>query len=135
MDNTVTKYLSLAIDILFLRQPTRTSLGLIFGMALRPIIKLLAIWAIVFEAVVTRLSFLEFGLLGLCLAHIPTAWSQFFGKKNYLSENEEKAFAMIRDLKLTEMEKQQLYLRVVEKVLEKTELKPEIENEIKKQLG
>lgn len=131
MNNILTKYLSMALDFLFLKQPTRSSLGLAFGMASRILIKILSIWVIVLQSVLANIDYFEFGLLGFCLAHIPTVRDYYSGKTNYLSENEEKAFSMINGLKITDFEKQKLYFKVVEKVLEKVELKPELEEEIR----
>jgi hypothetical protein len=134
--NSFTKYLSLTLDFLFLRHPTRTSLGFLFGVTSRTILKILAIWIIAIQTILaTSISVWEFGLLGICIAHFPTVKEYFSGKTNYLSENEEKAFAMIRNLNIPDYQKQNMYLKVVEKVLERVELKPEFQEEIKKHFG
>ena len=127
--NTLTKSITFAIETLFLRQPMRTSLGFVFGMGTRIITKILSIWVVALDAILVKVNLWEFGLLGICFAHISTIRNYYSGHVNYLSESEEKAFAMIRELKLPEHQKQLLYLKVVEKVLERVELKPEIKNE------
>lgn len=128
--DTFTKYLTLAVDILFLKQPMRTSLGLFLGLATKSILKILAIWISVAQAILSaNLAEWEYGLLGILLVHIPTAGHYLFAKVGYLSESEERAFSMIRELKLPEYQKQQMYLKVVEKVLDRVELKTEAEKE------
>ena len=129
--NIITKYTLLAVDILFLKQPIRTSLGLLYGLATKPILQILAAWLPVAKNILSaNLSDLQFGLLGIALVHIPTARHYLLGKVSYLSENEEKAFAMIRELKLPESHKQLMYIKVVEKVLARIELKPGIEDDV-----
>ncbi len=132
--NNLTKYLTFGVDFLFLKHPTRTSLGFILGVAFKPALKFLAVFIASLQAVLlASISVWEYGLIGLALFHIPTAVSLLMGKTRYLSENEEKAFKMIRELNIPDFEKQVMYLKIVEKVLERVELKPEIQNEIKNQ--
>lgn len=130
MNNIITKNFSLALDILFLKHPTRTSFGFIFGLATRVTLKVLSIWLTIFAVIVGTLNYWEFVILGITVAHIPTIKDAVTGKGNYFSEYEEKAFAMIKELKIPEHQKQNMYLKVVEKVLEKVELNPEIQEEI-----
>lgn len=130
MNNIITNNISLALDLLFLKHPTRTSFGLILGLATRVIFKVLSIWMPMLAVIVNTLNYWEFTILGIFIAHIATARDAIFGRCNHLSENEEKAFAMIRELKISDFYKQNMYLKVVEKVLEKVELNPEIQEEI-----
>jgi hypothetical protein len=130
----LTKYLKLAVDVLFLKQPTRSSLGLILGLSTRTVLKMIAAWSAIARTILdANISVWEYGLLGIALAHIPTAVGYFFYKPNYLSENEEKAFSMIRSLNIPDFQKQTMYLKIVEKVLERVDLKPELQNEINRQ--
>src|SRR5688572_17554051 len=97
--NNLTKYLTLAIDFLFIKQPARTSLGVIFGAASKYIITILAVWITAFQALLAaKISIWGYMLLGLAFFHLPTAIRVLAGKHNYLSEDEERALAMIREL-------------------------------------
>lgn len=130
----LTRYLKLAVDILFLKQPTRSSLGFIFGLSTHTVLKMIAAWSVIAQTILNAgISIWEYGLLGIALVHIPTAIGYFFFKPNYLSENEEKAFFMIRSLNIPDFQKQTMYLKIVEKVLERVDLKPELQNEINRQ--
>jgi hypothetical protein len=77
----------------------------------------------------------NWGILGILILHIPTLRFYLFSKASHLSENEEKAFAMIRELKLPEPHKQEMYLQIVEKVLERVEIKSNLNQEIKNRFG
>jgi hypothetical protein len=127
--NNFTQYIGISTDILFLRHPMRTSFGLLFGIVLRIIIELLTIWVITLEVILLRISYWEFGLLGIFLAHLTTAKDYFVGKTNYLSEEEEKLFTMIRESKATELEKQRWYSKVIEKAIDRAEFRPELRAE------
>ena len=131
--NRLTRYISLALDILFLKQPTRTSVGLILGLSSRTLFKFLSIWIIAFQAILSiGVSIWEFGLLGIFIVHIPTLIDVLSGKY-LLTENEEKALAMIKEMKISDYDKQALYLDLVKKTLEKVNLNQEVQDELRKQ--
>lgn len=130
--NLLTRHINTAVNILFLGHPIRTALGFVLGVAFRLLLKVVSLWIDSPQMVgLSSIPEWSWGLLGVLILHIPTIRFYLFNKVSYLSENEEKAFAMIRDLKLPETHKQLLYLQLVEKVLERVEIKPDLTRETK----
>jgi hypothetical protein len=120
--NSFTKFLTTAVDFLFIKQPTRTSLGIVFGAATKYLISFLAVWFKVFQDILSaNVSIWGYMLLGLAFVHLSTAVSLVRGERKYLSEDEEKAMSMIREFKAPDSEKQAMYRRLIDNVLAKVE--------------
>lgn len=129
--NQFTKYLTFSIDFLFLKQPARTSIGFIFGVSINILFKMFAAWSSIIQTILdAKIPFWQYGLLGIVFFHIPSMIGLLFNRYNHLSEAEEKALAMIKALNIPDFQKQEMFLRIVEKVLERVELKPELRSEI-----
>jgi hypothetical protein len=126
-----TRILKICIDFLFVQHPTRSSLGIIFGAAAKPIVKILAVWSTFFQAILTAdVSVREFMIIGFALSHVPSAINAFSGKRILFSENEEKALSIVNKLNIPDFQKQQMYLKIVEKILERAVLTSELLHEI-----
>lgn len=130
--NAFPRYLMLALDFIFLKQPTRTGLGFIFGLATRSILKIVAVWITGIQTILFVMSNWDFGLLGIVIFHIPTVKDLLWGRHNLLTENEEKALTLIDTSNLTDFQKQEMRLKLVEKVLERADLMPHQQNDFSK---
>lgn len=127
--NFLTSLLSSVSNILLLGHPTRTALGFVFGISIKIILKILSSTTNS-NIDLQNITDWEFGILGIFILHIPTIGYYLFKREGMLSEDEEKAFAAIRELNITEYEKQPYYAKLVEKFIEKIEINYKTRNEI-----
>lgn len=117
IDN-LTLYYRKAINILFLKHPTRTCLGVIFGYCMDCLINL-------FYPSLERLSFINIGsinlvhliAIGIFLAHLPT-FINFVYKKSYGEESIDQILALIENGNFSDDEKRQQYRNLINKVFE-----------------
>ena len=122
-----THIINTAISFIFIKHPTRTSLGIVVGIILHTFTK-------IFSPVLGQLSIINLSMInpweimvvGVFLLHIKTIY-ELLRNKTSLSENEEKAFDLIRiakqEGKITDLEAKNLYLNLCERVLANVELK------------
>src|SRR5687767_3420064 len=88
-----------SVNFIFIKHPTRTSLGIVLGIVINILTKL-------FSPILNRQSAInlstiepwEFIIFGVFLLHLRTFY-ELITKKISLSENEEKAFELIRTAK------------------------------------
>ncbi|MDJ0601038.1 MAG: hypothetical protein QNJ37_19615 [Crocosphaera sp.] len=141
--NLGTRIIRIAINILFVGDPIRTSLGIVLGIILKASITIFNPLLSKYNSIAdfTSLnnnnifSFLYCGVFGIFLIYLPLIISYILlGKRQINDESIEMLFKIIRKGKeegnLTDEEVQKYYLNVIEKVIEKTQLKQEIQKEL-----
>jgi hypothetical protein len=136
--DVVTRILSIALDMLFVGYPVRTSLGVVLGAA---------VWAIAcfFKPSLNRLStvvdfsqplfaYLALGVFGV---HLKTL-VQLPRKATLLDESIEKTLAAIDEMKkrgIPSWQIQEMYIKLCETILKKVALNQETQQEIQKIIG
>ncbi|MDJ0660657.1 MAG: hypothetical protein QNJ42_14395 [Crocosphaera sp.] len=131
-----TRIIRIALKFIFVREPARTSLGVLIGVLLQAIIILLNPLLSQYNIVdFASLSIFQYIIFGIILVYFPLIISFTFSKKSQI--NDESVEMLLRtidrikeDGKLTDEQVQYLYLKVIEKVVEKTQLKQEIQKEL-----
>lgn len=132
-----TRIIRISLKFIFVREPARTSLGVLMGVLLQTIITL-------FNPLLSQynnyldfsfLSIFQYIIFGIILVYLPLIISFIFSEKTQI--NDESVEMILRtiarikeDGKLTDEQVQPLYLKVVEKVVEKTQLKQDIQKEL-----
>jgi hypothetical protein len=128
--NKITYWLSRALDVLFLYNPQRTSLGIILGCVL-------LFLTILFKPILNRITFLDFSnaprwgwiLLGVLIIHIPSLKS-FIVKKPIGGETIDAALELIKKAPINAEEKRQQYRILITKVLDNLILNQPVQEEI-----
>ncbi|GHZ70610.1 hypothetical protein VCSRO175_3425 [Vibrio cholerae] len=124
----VTSIVKIATDILFVKNPVSTSMGVLFGIILHGVVSVLSPFFTVFELIrsstITVFHFLAVGIFG-------------FNIKNYVSRHKikpeiEHAIALIEQQvsegKLSKVEAKQQYRRLITAVVENARLQSDQQN-------
>jgi hypothetical protein len=126
-----TKVLSKAIDIIFVKYPTRTSLGVILGGFCDFLVQF-------FSPTLKSITYFNFAgsprwgwwLLGILLLHIPTIISSF-RRKLVGNDAIDQLLELIERGDFTKTEKRRQYRKLIEKVSNNVALNQETQREIK----
>lgn len=126
-----TKVAYQALDVLFLKHPVRTSIGVIFGLSL-------AMLSALFSPALHRLSYLDVSKVkdwqwiapGILLAHLPTAYSLFFSKP-LINESISDACLLIERGNFSTLEKKAKFRELFSKVIEQAALSVSAEKQVK----
>ena len=131
LGDNITQYIRTALNFLLLKYPTRTTMGLLFGVVGDFLID-------VFHPFLSKLKWLNLaafnawriGLFGAFIANLPAVFS-----KGNLREDLEEKFEVIRrsvrEGELTKVEGRLLYQRLALDVISKARLKGDLEKRIK----
>ncbi len=132
-----TRIIRISLNFIFVREPARTSLGVFMGVLLQAIITLLNPLLSQYNNIVdfASLSIFQYTIFGIILVYLPLIISFIFSEKTQI--NDESVEMLLRtidrikeDGKLTDEQVQPLYLKVIEKVVEKTQLKQDVQKEL-----
>ncbi|MDJ0509845.1 MAG: hypothetical protein QNJ64_11400 [Crocosphaera sp.] len=132
-----TRLIRISLKFIFIREPARTSLGVLMGVLLQAIITLLNPLLSQYNNIVdfASLSIFQYTIFGIILVYLPLIISFIFSDKTQI--NDESVEMLLRtidrikeDGKLTDEQVQPLYLKVIEKVVEKTQLKQDVQKEL-----
>ncbi len=115
----ITLYYNKAMDILFIKQPVRTSLGVIFGIFLDFLVNLFFPY---FEKIsiisIQRIRLWHLVATGITFLHLPSFF-QYIYRKPIGTEKIDEVIQLIEAGNFSEIEKRQKYRQLIEKVLEK----------------
>ncbi|MGB5684380.1 MAG: hypothetical protein WBM35_01110 [Candidatus Electrothrix sp.] len=126
-----TKILDRTIDIIFVKYPTRTSLGIALGGFFDFLIQL-------FAPTLRAIEFIEltnsprwgWWLLGTLVMHAPTIISSF--RQELIGDDKiDQALELIERGNFTKAEKRKQYQYLIEQVASNVALKPELKKELK----
>lgn len=136
----LTQFINAALSILLIGHPNRTALGVVLGVTASTLNKIFAPILARASSIIdlSKVSVYEFLFIGIALMHIPTFGFYFKRKGSYLSENEEKAFEIIREARKMGVNAWQvgdMYLKLCEKVLTNVEINQSTQTEIKQLLN
>lgn len=132
-----TRLIRISLKFIFVREPARTSIGVLMGVLLQAIITLLNPLLSQYNNIVdfASLSIFQYTIFGIILVYLPLIISFIFSDKTQI--NDESVEMLLRtidrikeDGKLTDEQVQPLYLKVIEKVVEKTKLKQDVQKEL-----
>jgi len=124
----VTRYLNIALTMLFVGHPIRTSLGVLFGAALHSLATVMSPTLDSFPKSIdfSGLSVWQYLVLGVFVLHLPTYISYLVKWHGTFDENTEKALALIRearkDKRITSSDAAKLYLELCRKAVENSQI-------------
>ncbi len=124
----ITLFYHRGVDILFIKHPTRTSLGVIFGFILDGLINLF--FPVLDKSSIIAITHIRLWhsiAAGICLLHSPSFF-RFIFRKPIGPESIDEIIEIINATNLTEIEKREKFEKVIDKVIEKA-----LENEQFKQ--
>jgi hypothetical protein len=127
----ITLFLNRAIDILFLKHPLRTSIGMLIGLFIDGL-------AIVFKPIIYEIDWINIENIkiyhylsaGILIVHFPTLISYIFSKPT-IDESVSESIKLIKTSGFSKTEQKLYYRKLIEKVLQRVILN----DDIKKQLG
>jgi hypothetical protein len=130
-NDRLTSAISRAFDILLMKYPTRTGLGLVLGSCITVVVQL-------FEPGLRAINFMNFKAvpwygwlpIGLFTMHIPTVISTF-RQKSIGNDLIDQAIELIERGNFSKAEKRQQYRLLIEKVANAAALKQEFQRELK----
>jgi len=129
--NNISSYLKRKMEILFIKNPEKTSLGVLFGIILHSILEIFKTVLKGYEYVIdlSRLTMLELIIFGVFIFNI----SSILSKKRF-PEDIEIVLSLIKDAqtkgKISKIHIKQMYINLFKKVLENIELNDEIKDQI-----
>lgn len=138
-EDGATRVITAALQFIFIGHPHRTSLGVLLGLALNAIVKLFspALSRASSWIDATKVGWLEYIFAGVLIMHFPTLRFYLARKGNMFDEHIEQAFAVIREAEKAGVSKERIRmmrLKVCQKVLENSDLKPATREEIRSTL-
>ena len=124
----ISRFCSRSIDLLLIKYPTRTSLGIVLGLVLDFLFNL-------FYPIISQIEYIDpervsrwqFVPLGIFIAHLTTI-ANFFFSRPYCPEEVENAIKMIEDSNLSKTEKRQQYSELIKVIIERVALNKEMES-------
>jgi hypothetical protein len=127
----ISRIINIAVDLLLINYPTRTSLGVVLGIVLDFFFSL-------FYPLISRNEYLDperisrwqFAAVGVLIVHLPTIRG-FLSKQPDFPEPIENAIKVIEGSNLSKEEKRQQYRLLIEKVLESVVLNKDTDAEMK----
>ncbi len=137
LTDIATRIIRISLNFIFVREPTRTSIGVLMGVLLQAIVILFNPLLSQYNNIVdfASLSIFQYTIFGIILVYLPLIISFVFSDKTQI--NDESVEMLLRkidrikeDGKLTDEQVQHLYLKVVEKVVENTQLKQDVQKEL-----
>lgn len=118
----VTSVIKRAVDLLFVKNPKGTSMGVLFGLLAEIILKIFG------SAEFSRVSTLYYILFGIFIFNLPSAL-----RRHSVDPQIEAAFHSItkarRNGSISRQQEREMYLRLYEKVLEQIDLKEPVQKE------